>query len=239
MSGISRDLERRANVVAAYLDAGEGVTFASVGRRFGMSGERVRQYVVDFERDTGTKVPRAHERRTPPQVRQPRPSAAQRLLLHVRYAADCECWDWIGPMSVGGHPLVSAEGESYANRLAYKLWCGPVPPGFHVVPSCARHGCISPFHLLALSPRAALRFTRRWDQARDAPRPTVRQPQTHCRRGHELTPENTEWNHSTKRDRHGCLVAVTTRLCRTCARARRRRYEQSRARRGVRDSLAA
>jgi hypothetical protein len=239
MPGASRDVARRANVVAAYIDAGDGVSFAAVGRRFGISGERVRQYVVEYERDTGEKVPRLHVRRTAPQARPPRPSAAQRLLRHVRFVATCECWEWTGRTSAGGHPLLSAEGESYANRLAYKLWCGPVPSGFHVVPSCARQACVSPFHLVALSPGAALRFTKRWDQARDALRPRTRQPWTHCRRGHELTPENIEWNHSSKRDGDGRLVAVTTRLCRICARARRLRYEQSRDRRGARDPSVA
>lgn len=215
------------------------MSFASVGRRYGISGERARQYVVEYERVTGEKVPRAHERRPPPEVRPPRPSVAQRLLLAVRHVPEYGCWEWTGRTSARGHPLFTGEGESYANRLAYKLWCGPVPPGFHVVPACARRACISPFHLLALPPGAALRFTQRWDQARNAPKPAARQPWTHCRQGHELTPENTEWNHSTRRrgpDR--CLVAVTTRLCRICARARRRRYQQSRAMRAVCGSSA-
>lgn len=228
MSSNSRDLARRADVVAAYINGGEAVSFASVGRRYGISGERARQYLVEYERVTGEKVPRAHERRASRKARPPRPSVAQRLLLQVRRVPECDCWDWIGPTSAGGHPLFSGEGEHYANRLAYKLWCGPVPTGFHVVPSCARRACISPFHLLALSPGAALRFTRRWDQERDAPKPTGPQPRTHCRRGHELTPENTEWNHSSKRGPDGCPLAVRTRLCRICAQARRRRFRKSR-----------
>lgn len=223
-------LARDANLVAAYIDGGSTASFAAVGRRYGVSGERARQLVVEYERVTGRKVPRASERRVPP-ARPPRPSLAQRLLQHASHNAASGCWQWIGSVGGAGHPLFSGGGENYAHRLSYKLWREAIPVRFRVVPSCGLRTCINPFHLLALPPAEALRFTARWDESQGAFRPRMRKPQTHCRRGHELTPANTEWNHSTKRGKDGTEVPVRTRLCRICAQARRRRYRQSRANR--------
>lgn len=229
MSRKSCHSARNYEIVAAYIAGGASASFASVGSLYGLSGERVRQIVGQYEAATGLKVPRARAGRVRSTAPPVRASIAQRLLRHASLVVQTCCWEWNGQVDRAGRPSFSAGSERYAHRLAFKLWCGPIPPRFHVVPACGTRACISPLHLVALAPSAALRLTRRWDRVADAPRSVSRTKQTHCRRGHEFTPENTEWNHSTKRDRAGLVVAVRTRLCRICARVRRRRFRQRRA----------
>jgi hypothetical protein len=55
-----------------------------------------------------------------------------------------------------------------------------------------------------------------------APQPKIR-PRTHCLRGHEFTPENTQWINVPVTDANGARVQ-RSRLCRICSRARVRRY---------------
>jgi hypothetical protein len=103
------------------------------------------------------------------------------------------------------------DGEG-AHRWTWRQANGPIPPGMMVCHHCDNPGCVNLAHLY-LGTAA--------DNAADmVARGRVftgggadRLQRTHCRHGHEYTPENTS------RDRHG------RRHCRTCWR------EQHRARR--------
>lgn len=55
-----------------------------------------------------------------------------------------------------------------------------------------------------------------------APQPKFRR--THCLRGHEFTPENTQWINVPIIDASGTKSVQRSRLCRICSRARVRRY---------------
>lgn len=211
--------------MAAYAEGGGDVTFRSVGKKLGLSGERVRQIVERWERETGQRMPRAPERKRTARVeaaaeaarkRIPPQTLAQRLLAHVRADPTTGCWEWTGAFTApNGHvfPRFEALGEQFAQRVSFRLWCGPIPPGHVILQACGGRFCISPFHLFTVSRGEAARL---WGRGRGAP------TQERCKRGHPLTDDNVTWNTSSTL-RGGKRVPVRTRLCRICARDRSRR----------------
>lgn len=221
--GEPRDRERDAGVVAEYANGGVDATFRSVGTKLGLSAERVRQIVERWEEETGQRIPRAPERRRiarceaeAARKRLPPPSLAQRLLAHVRADLATGCWQWTGRLTQpAGHafPSFEALGEQFAQRVSFRLWCGPIPPGHVVLQACGGRFCINPFHLFTVTRGEAARL---WSRGRSAP------PATHCKRGHALTPDNVVGNTSSA-IRGGVRVTVRTRLCRICAGERSRR----------------
>ncbi len=120
------------------------------------------------------------------------------------------CWLWTGMRTPEGygHFRDSASGRTViAHRWLYERAVGPIPllpngqpshldhlchsvdkdcPGGR---SCLHRGCVNPAHMEPVAPRENTRRGRAMDM------------QTHCKRGHEFTPENTWYN--TKGNR-GC-----------------------------------
>ena len=84
-----------------------------------------------------------------------------------------------------------------AHRVAYELTNGPIPDGLELDHLCRVRHCVNPSHIEAVTHREnTLRGT--------GPIPH-RARQSHCKHGHEFTPENTY------RLPNGC------RHCRTCS----------------------
>jgi hypothetical protein len=90
-----------------------------------------------------------------------------------------ECWVW-----TGGHRTSNGYGRfqpTYpgptivAHRIAYELLVGPIPEGLQLDHLCRNRLCVNPAHL---EPVTLIENIRR-------ARPT------HCKHGHEFTPENT------------------------------------------------
>lgn len=96
-----------------------------------------------------------------------------------------------------------------AHRFAYEERNGPIPDGFHLHHACGERSCVNPDHLELLT---ASEHTKRHHPVKS--HRLNRMPRTHCRRGHEMTPENTyAWE-----DRR------TGRMQRQCVRCRELRY---------------
>lgn len=99
-----------------------------------------------------------------------------------------------------GYGVVSRGGILYlAHRWQYMQHNGPIPDGMNVCHSCDNPPCINPAHLW-LGTHA--------DNARDRQSKgrtvNVNDSKTHCKRGHEFTPENTR------------IVPNGSRRCRAC-----------------------
>jgi len=110
-----------------------------------------------------------------------------RLKAKCRIEPFTGCWLYQGfvhkpPNSYGD---MSYRGvNTRVHRLAYVLWKGPIPEGLDVCHTCDVKHCCNPEHLWADTAKANMQ---------DAARKMIwsRQHQTHCKSGHEFTPENT------------------------------------------------
>lgn len=222
-----RNSARDAEVIAAYADDERSESMEAIGRRFGITRQRVQQIVWRWEAETGRTLSRLI------QSRSDRPSAltiksldatlAQCLLSLARREPGTGCWTWTGRryrLSPGReYPVLSIRGKPhYARRLAYTLWRDPsIPKDHFVVPmACRRMDCVNPFHLEAVPRREAFR-------AFPKQRAEKRPPRTHCLRGHEFTADNTSWNPCWTEE-NGVRTRGYTRLCKTCLRERHRSY---------------
>jgi len=106
------------------------------------------------------------------------------------------CWLWTGRThkGYGTHPRIGL-----AHRFTYEQLVGPIPVGMEIDHLCRNTMCCNPAHL---EPVTRAENMRRQSTA-----------QTHCKHGHEFTPENTY-----KRNGH--------RSCRACTAAAQRRYQE-------------
>lgn len=117
------------------------------------------------------------------------------------------CWPWEGAVLASGYgkfwtgPRESRRCE-LAHRVAWHLTNGPIPAGMQIDHVCFNKACVNPAHLEPVTPKINSQ------RAVDAGRRVVSQA-THCKRGHEFTPENTH------------IIPKGWRVCRSCRRLRK------------------
>lgn len=96
------------------------------------------------------------------------------------------CWEWTGVMKYNGYGRVSVKNKMMiAHRVAYMMsHDAPIPDGMFVCHKCDNPRCVNPEHLFIGTAR---------DNARDSVNKgrNANKKKTHCRNGHEFTPENT------------------------------------------------
>lgn len=116
------------------------------------------------------------------------------------------CWLWMGSCNRGGYGQFTYRGKNCrAHRVAWVLsGLGKLPAEKKLDHECNVRNCVRPGHLRPRSQRENV--------LRSATNPVaINARKTHCKYGHEFTPENTWFDPRPKH--HG-------RTCRTCMRER-------------------
>jgi len=94
----------------------------------------------------------------------------------------------------------------FPHRVLMILLYGPIPDGKMVCHRCGNHGCVNPAHLYIGTMQQNARDTVAMGRHRESQK-------THCKQGHEFTPENTRMvgPRKTKRQCNECLRIAHTR----------------------------
>lgn len=128
---------------------------------------------------------------------------ARKVPLSIRFWQKVDkrpdgCWLWTGAVNGHGYGHIKIDGRMIpAHRVAYEMSGKAIPEGLDLDHLCRVRTCVRPAHLEPV--------TRRVNGLRGTSPLAAFARQTHCKRGHEFTPENTyEWR--------------TSRICRTCRR---------------------
>lgn len=117
------------------------------------------------------------------------------------------CWLWTGALHERGYGrfgIGSRSSQEYfkAHRYAYELIVGAIPSGLQLDHLCRVRRCVNPSHLEPVT------------QTENIRRGLCGELKTHCKRGHEFTPENTY------------LRPNGARVCRTCKRLSAHRKQE-------------
>jgi hypothetical protein len=94
------------------------------------------------------------------------------------------CWLWTGSYTGKGYGgFWTGERSVRAHRFSYEAFVGPIPSGLTIDHVCRVRMCVNPAHL-----RAVTQFE---NTMIGSSIPAINARKTHCKWGHEFTPENT------------------------------------------------
>lgn len=147
-------------------------------------------------------------------------SVRKRLVRLSQAPSASGCRQWNAGMDRHGYGRITVNGiQKLAHRVAYEVFKGPIPEGLVIDHLCRNRACVNPDHLEPVTVR---------ENTLRGNGPSARLArQTHCKRGHEFTPENTYLNPQGERRCRACVREAyvarilpegtkTARYCQTC-----------------------
>ncbi len=121
--------------------------------------------------------------------------------LMERVVPEGDCWRFTGAINATGYGVIGrgtrGAGNALTHRAAYEHFIAEIPEGLDLDHLCRNRWCCNPWHMEPVS--------RIVNVSRGLRAPGYRL--SHCRRGHEFTPDNTLTHRSGDR---------IQRKCRTC-----------------------
>jgi hypothetical protein len=123
------------------------------------------------------------------------------------------CWLWKGHITKQGYvririPGAKTDKRTFAHRLMYERWIGPIPKGKVIDHLCRVRHCLNPWHLEAVTDRENI--------LRGVGASAVNVKKTHCALGHEFSPGNTR-------------MYGNERVCIECHKTRNREFARRKA----------
>ena len=109
------------------------------------------------------------------------------------------CWEWQG-LEKPWYGRILINGKSVlAHRLSWLLFRGRITTPYEVAHNCDNPKCLNPFHL-----KLALHAENMSDMHLRGRSKNGNTLKTHCKRGHEFTPENSYWFPDKRRACRAC-----------------------------------
>lgn len=106
------------------------------------------------------------------------------------YEPNTGCQLWTGPENRFGYGKTSYFSKTWAaHRLSYHLRVQEIPEGKFICHKCDTRACINPDHLFLGTPLINMR-----DKVAKGRLRNQNMDKTHCKRGHEFTPDNIRWD---------------------------------------------
>lgn len=115
---------------------------------------------------------------------------------YIEKIPESGCWIWMAGTRAG----YGIYKQVYAHRYSYEKYKGSISDGLHVLHRCDIRTCVNPEHLFLGTNDDNIA-----DMVSKGRHSNGNKNKTHCKRGHELTPENVYIK------KHG------GRECKTCA----------------------
>lgn len=128
------------------------------------------------------------------------------------------CWYWTACVSSFGYGQISVNGKSVgAHRISWEIHNGSILDGLHVLHKCDNPPCVNPDHLFLGTNKDNVED--RYVKGRCF---SSHKFKTHCKHGHEFSPENTVKHKFKTKTGFGF-----GRKCLTCRRAIDKKYKKS------------
>lgn len=123
---------------------------------------------------------------------------SERFEKHYVPEPNSGCFIWIGWVKPHGYGLF---GKRLAHRVSYECAKGAIPEGLVIDHLCRNRCCVNPTHLEAV--------TQKVNTLRGVGPTAKNAVKTHCKHGHEFTPQNTIIRNGGERRCQRCKIIAT------------------------------